>query len=182
MVARHSSGVMQNESRVKRILSCRALPLWLGCLSALLTLPSLGVGLVADDLSQRLRFIGSPKLPEIAARPGDMFTFADGDPVQTRRLMDRGFWPWWTVDTILASFWRPLTVLTHRLDYWLWPNEPVLMHAHSIDWLAVLSAVVTVLYRRVMGVAGRRGWRRCSTPWTMRGECRSVSWPIAMQS
>jgi hypothetical protein len=38
----------------------------------------------------------------------DLFTFADGDPERTARLMDRGLWPWWTYKGIKAAFLRPL--------------------------------------------------------------------------
>jgi len=63
-------------------------------------------------------------------------------------------WPWWTYKNIHGAFWRPLTVLTHRLDYALWPKQAMLMHAHSVCWYALLAGLVGVLYRRVCGV----GW------------------------
>jgi hypothetical protein len=44
-----------------------------------------------------------------------------------------------------------LTVPTHQLDYWLWPDSPHLMHAHSLVWLAALVAAVAWLYRQILG-------------------------------
>jgi len=142
---------------LSKALTHPALPLWLAIVSVLLTLPSLTVGWVADDHFHRLRILGSPKLPEVPSGGKDLFAFADGNPERIRRYMDRGLWPWWAVPHIRASFWRPLTVWTHRLDYSLWPDRPVLMHAHSITWLAALTAVTTVLYRRILGVTWTAG-------------------------
>ena len=58
--------------------------------------------------------------------------------------------PWWTDPQIKAAFWRPTVVLTHWLDYRLWPDSPALMHLHSVLWFGVLVAVVALLYRRLM--------------------------------
>jgi hypothetical protein len=52
--------------------------------------------------------------------------------------MDFGFFPWWTYKGLKAEFLQWLTVQTHRLDYWLWPNSPAAMHAHSLLWFATL--------------------------------------------
>ena len=65
--------------------------------------------------------------------------------------MDLGIFPWWTDPLIKAEFLQPLTVATHRLDYRLWPDSAVLMHAHSLLWCAALVAATAVLYRRLMG-------------------------------
>jgi len=116
-----------------------------------LTLPSLGVGWVIDDLSQRLRMLGSEKLPEVPRDPSAIFEFASGEPADTARLLDRGLWPWWTCPDIKASFWRPLSVLTHQLDYFLWPDNPLLMHAQSIAWYGLLVFLAALLFRRFLG-------------------------------
>jgi hypothetical protein len=138
--------------RFRRFLRSRRLPLALAGLAALLTLPSLRVGWLADDHLQRLRLVGSPKLPQIEVGPSKFFVFADGNPQHATALMDVGLWPWWTYRPIHAAFWRPLTVLTHQLDYWLWPLHPALMHAQSVAWFALLVATVAVFYRRMLGV------------------------------
>ena len=38
-----------------------------------------------------------------------MFGFTDGDPERTQILMDTGIFPWWTLETVHLSFWRPIT-------------------------------------------------------------------------
>ena len=82
----------------------------------------------------------------------DIFRFIDGDPQRTGSMMDDGVLPWWTYRALKAAFWRPVTALTHGLDYQLWPRWPVLMHAHSIMWFALLVFIVSWYYRRLMGL------------------------------
>ncbi len=93
---------------------------------------------------------GSP-FRELLGPPAEMFRFFRGDPVRTRRIMDIGVFPWWTDPTLKAEFLQALTVLTHRLDYTLWPDSPVLMHAQSLFWLGIAVAAVAVFYRRMLG-------------------------------
>jgi hypothetical protein len=61
-----------------------------------------------------------------------MFRLLDGDPERAERLLDLGLLPWSTLKGVKAAFWRPLTVLTHRLDFRRWPHSPALMHAQSV--------------------------------------------------
>jgi hypothetical protein len=130
----------------------RRLPVALALLAALLALPSLWVGWVADDYYHQLRLVETPAFAELSGSPMDMFTFADGDPEHVAPLMDIGFWPWWTLPEIKGAFFRPITVITHWLDYQLWPDRPALMHAQSILWFAGLIVVTTILYRRLIGL------------------------------
>src|SRR5205823_5741641 len=72
-----------------------------------------------------------------------------GDPERTTRVMDLGFFPWWTYPGLKAEFCQVVTVWTHRLDYWLWPDSPILMHLHSLLWFGALVAAVACLYRQI---------------------------------
>ena len=65
--------------------------------------------------------------------------------------MDIGAFPWWTDPTLKGEFLQAITVLTHRLDYALWPDSPALMHAQSLFWLGTAVAAVAVFYRRMLG-------------------------------
>ena len=116
-----------------------------------LALPALRAGWFLDDHYHWLAMAGSRMLPEVFLSPMDMFGFFDGDPERTRRGMDLGLAPWWTDPDIHAAFWRPMTVLTHWVDYELWPDAPGLSHAHSLAWFGALIGVVALLYRRLMG-------------------------------
>jgi len=138
--------------RVIAWLSHRHASVGIVVLASLLTLPTLSVGLHTDDYLQRAVLIGSPLVRPYFPTAMSMFEFLDGDPGRTARMMDRGSLPWWTVPEIKASFWRPLAVATHWLDYRLWPNHPALMHAQSLLWFAALVAAAACLYRRVMGL------------------------------
>jgi hypothetical protein len=138
---------------IRRAASHPSSPLIPALLAVLLTLPSLRVGLVADDYYHRAAFIPSRVLGGLVPQPLDMFRFFDGDPARVQRGLDVGFLPWWTYPKVRAAFWRPLTVLTHWLDYQLWPNWPVLMHLQSVLWYGVLAAAVGFLYRRLLPTA-----------------------------
>ena len=137
-----------------RILSRPHIGLVPPLLAVLLTLPSLRVGLVGDDLYHRVALGGSGRFfsPFVHGH-GDMFRFFDGDAGRTRQQMDVGFIPWWTYPEIRGAFWRPMTVLTHQLDYLLWPDSPALMHLQSVLWYGVLAAAAGWLYRRLIPVA-----------------------------
>ncbi len=104
-----------------------------------------------DDYHHKLLMIDSPI--KLLDSPIDMFSFFDGDPDRTTEIMDHGFFPWWTYKGIKGAFLRPLASITHWLDYILWPDTPLLMHAQSVLWYGVLAAAVAFLYRRFISVA-----------------------------
>ncbi|MFH0980571.1 MAG: hypothetical protein V2A79_03415 [Planctomycetota bacterium] len=116
-----------------------------------LSLPCLWVGWIGDDHFHRLAMTGSSRLPDLPCSPMALFTFADGDPERNVRLMDLGLWPWWTLKEIHGAFFRPLTALTHWMDYRLWPNRPALMHLQSWLWFGGCVAAAGLLYRRMLG-------------------------------
>jgi len=132
-------------------LTHRRLPIVAALVAVALGLPSLGAGWLMDDYFQRATILGLPVLNEFFTSPMDMFRFLDGDADRTTRLMDFGVLPWWTYTGIRAQFWRPVTVLTHCVDYWLWPDHPAFMHAQNLLWFGGLAAVVALLYRRISG-------------------------------
>jgi hypothetical protein len=100
---------------------------------------------VGDDVIHRGVLL-SASLPE-AMR--DLFTFLKPDI--NLQLMDLGTVPWWTLETVRASFLRPLTVISLWLDYQLWPNSGFLMHLHNSLWYAAVCILATMLYRRFIG-------------------------------
>ncbi len=129
----------------------RFFPSIVAALAVLLALPALRAGWIMDDYYHRT--VMSPVSPyrELLGPPAEMFRFFRGDPVRTGRVMDVGVFPWWTDPTLKAEFLQALTVLTHQLDYALWPDSPVLMHAQSLLWLGAVVAAVAVFYRRMLG-------------------------------
>lgn len=140
-----------------RCLRSRHMPAFAAVLVILLTLPALRVGWILDDYYHRSVLLAKTPLGKLLGPPSSMFRFFRGDGDRARRLIDMGLFPWWMDPKIKAEFLQALTVLTHRLDYALWPDSPVLMHAHSLLWLGTAVAVTAAFYRRMFGARAVAG-------------------------
>jgi hypothetical protein len=146
-----SSATGKLTSRLTRLAQARYFPVVVAAVGVLLALPALGAGWMIDDYYHRAIMLPDSPYRELLGPPAEMFRFFRGDPVRTGRVMDLGMFPWWTDPTLKAEMLQALTVLTHRLDYALWPESPVLMHAQSLFWLGTMLAAVAVFYRRMLG-------------------------------
>ena len=144
----------------KKLLEHRYLPAVLAIGAVLVMLPALKAGLMADDLVQRAVELRPDQLPArlreagIPPDSGSLGTvLRDLFPGINRMapVKNYGLLPWWTPDDMKLGLWRPLTAFTHWLDYRLFPDSPVLMHAHNIAWFAAIVFLVTVMYRKLMG-------------------------------
>ncbi len=131
------------------LLGHRRLPVVLALLAVLLVLPSAWTGLQLDDFYHWSFLTGNTTADGRSIGANDLFNFLDGDARRLEALMDAGAVPWWTSKDLRIAFWRPLSGLTHRLDYLLWPDRPWLMHAQSFLWFAMIVVVATLLYRRL---------------------------------
>jgi len=149
---------------IKTSLEHRYFPAVLAGVTVIIMLPALKGGFIQDDLFHRTKLLEPSELPErfydmklsppdSGTLPGvlrDMYAI-----VPTERdyevFKDFGLLPWWTAEDFRGSNWRPLTALTHWLDYQLYPDSPLLMHAHSIIWFAAVIFLVAVLYRKLLG-------------------------------
>ncbi|MCB9849512.1 MAG: hypothetical protein H6817_02270 [Phycisphaerales bacterium] len=137
--------------RWQRWLTHRRLPFALALLVVVLTLPALRVGLEADDYFHRIHLLADDNFPNLTGPAWDLFAFSYGDAERVHALMDRGIAPWWTLPNLKMAFCRPLSSLTHALDYVLWPDSPWLMHAQNLVWFSLFVAGAAVVYRRIMG-------------------------------
>lgn len=117
-------------------------------LAALLTLPSLGAGLLLDDFGLKALVRGTGG---VSGSPFDLFRLVDGGSEHTQAMIDSGLLPWWTYNGVKGAFWRPLASLTHWLDFTLWPDLPAAMHLQSVFWYVLLVTAAGCLYRRAMG-------------------------------
>ncbi|HEX2677606.1 MAG TPA: hypothetical protein VHM19_13225, partial [Polyangiales bacterium] len=145
----HAASRLPLVSRIARGLGSPRAPWVILALSLLLLAPSLGGRLLLDDYVLALKARGSTGLPGLDAEPLWLFTFTTGRPAQNRQLMDGGvLLPWWTEPRHLNAFFRPITSLTHDLDFALWPRAVWLMHLHSLAWYALLVLGVAYVYRR----------------------------------
>jgi hypothetical protein len=129
----------------------RWFPLGVAAVAVIFALPSLGVGLVVDDFYHRVVLLRRPPWAEWLGTPAEMFRFFNGNPVRAGRLVDMGLFPWWTDLELKGEFLQALTVLTHRLDYALWPDSAPLMHVQNLVWLGTAVAAAAFFYRRMIG-------------------------------
>jgi hypothetical protein len=149
---------------VKKTLEYKHLAIILSIVAVIFMLQSLKLGLLMDDLIQRVPQLEPSQIPSrlyetgaVPKEPGklstvlfDTFGFPR-DKMQQKIARDYGSLPWWMSDTAKCSLWRPLTAFTHWLDYRLYPDSPALMHAHNIAWFAAVILLVTIIYRRIIG-------------------------------
>ena len=111
--------------------------------------PSFFLGLFIDDHFHR--FVATEQLYQFGIQPTpvlDFFGFLPED-TEIRSLMnDWGTLPWWSHDDLRANFFRPVSALTHMLDYRLWPEQIWLHHIHSAFWGVLACFAVRRLYRQ----------------------------------
>jgi hypothetical protein len=112
----------------------------------LVALPSLAGGLVADDFNQRATILGAPRF-DVALYA--LFGVPNEPPhANLARVRTLGRVAWYTRDDYQVAFFRPLTAVTHWLDYRLFDGAPWLMHLHGLAWYAVAIAAVFAVQRR----------------------------------
>ena len=137
-------------SGARRLLAFRVPPTASILLALLLAAPALGVGPMGDDYMLMARVDPSLHVPGFAYAPLNLFTFASGDPAQRDFLREEGVFGWWMARDFRMAFWRPLSSLTHVIDYLLWPRSSALVHVHSLAWFAALLFVLSHLYGRLL--------------------------------
>jgi hypothetical protein len=138
-------------SRRRLLLAPRA-HVWLTLAALVLCAPALGAGMVLDDHVLRVLARGEDGLAGARANPLFLFTFTNGRPADNLALMDKGaLLPWYGDPLHRNAFLRPLSSLTHLLDFALDADAAWLMHLHSLAWFAVLLFVVAHVYRVLAG-------------------------------
>lgn len=143
--------------RARDALASRWVPLVASVTAVALCSPGLFSGLIVDDYLHRAALLGAPGYPGLKRAPGDAYAFVRGGRDEVQREVGRGLLPWWSSPDLKLAFWRPLSGWLHWLDWRLWPQSPVLMHAHSLAWLAIAVYAVGMLYRRLMSPAWSAG-------------------------
>jgi hypothetical protein len=142
---------MTVRERLAQLLASPRAPLWAAAVALLLCLPSLAAGEFLDDHLMRAQ-----------ARAGvpawDRYVFVR--PEQVAELREQGTFGWWAADELNVSYFRPISALTHALDYAIWPDAVWLMHLESALIYAALTWLVARLVQRVHGsgmIAGIAG-------------------------
>jgi hypothetical protein len=127
-------------------------------LALLLLLPCLATSFVLDDHVLAVKAGPVLRMAALPPEPLRLFTFTTGDPTRNALLMDEGaLLPWWSEPRHLNAFFRPLSALTHVLDFRLWPGSAALMHLHSVLWFGLLLVVLGHVYRTLENSAERGG-------------------------
>lgn len=132
-------------------LQAPRLPLRLALLAVALASPCLVLGYFADDWVARYIYTDLPGAKQLYDVYGGGYGIANGVPVDTHWQIEQGWAPWWTYEQLQIRMFRPLGLLSHRLDARAWPEAPALMRAHSLLWLAALVLGATRLYRGALG-------------------------------
>jgi len=133
--------------RLRRLSQRRSTPLLLALLAFILTLPALGGGLLGDDYFQRVVLADIGEWGAATDPVRDLFAFVPDR--LAGQMLDMGYLPWWSDPGIRVALARPLTALTHVLDYALWPDTFALQHLQSLLWFALGVGLVAILYRRL---------------------------------
>jgi hypothetical protein len=135
-------------TRVHEFLASPHLVWWIMALAVVLGLPTLGIPLFGDDLPQYL-FLQGQHVGNSDAPWWNMFGLVEGPREHTIGMRTAGRYPWWVDPDLRVVFFRPVTVATHHLDHWLWPQTFWLMHLHSVLWHALACGLAWALARRV---------------------------------
>ncbi len=136
----------------KGVLEGRRVYVLVAALALLLTSKVLTGAFGTDDFLFLAAAQGFPGLPEYANGPLDTFTFSGQDLEHSKMLIERGVFSWWALPEGKLSFWRPITSLSHWVDYQLWGLNPRPMYAHTMFWYALCAVLITALYRRLIDV------------------------------
>lgn len=147
-------------STLRQRFASKHLTWYLLVVGLLLCVPALFHGFEVDDRLQRIGALGQGRFAFLGRSPTNLFTFLNGNPDDTKSLMDMGVATWWTEPTARIAFLRPISSLLLWTDH-QFIKHPFLIHLHSILWYLGTIAVAAALYRRFIReawVAGLAGW------------------------
>lgn len=133
----------------------------------LLYLPSLFGYYYKDDIIQLALLMGIDQqlLPESSDRFFKLFSFYGTFPdsgsasgsgsdsvinnqVVNNRFIETGVFPWWTSSDAYINFFRPITELSHYLDFYLFDAIPFFAHLQSLLWFIGALLILSRLYQR----------------------------------
>ncbi|NUO54632.1 MAG: hypothetical protein HOV80_37810 [Polyangiaceae bacterium] len=128
------------------------MPLIAAALAVLLSLPTLTMGPMLDDLLMGYIVRGQGVVPGGPRGIWDLYRFADGGP-GVDEATAIGMYPWWSSSDLKLAFFRPLSSLWVAVDQSVFAGSPWVWHAGSIALYAGLILVVAKLYGRFIGGA-----------------------------
>ena len=104
--------------RIRPWLASPSATRWAVAFALVLASPSLFEGLQGDDFN----FLAAAQDGESATNLFDPFRFRTEGQTHVAVMKERGELPWWVDDGARLRFWRPITSVSHYLDFVLWPN------------------------------------------------------------
>jgi hypothetical protein len=131
----------------RRLSSPRA-PVELAALGFVCCLPACLGGLWLDDF-------GLANLLAEGVPAWNVFDFRQLGTVAEWR--ESGFIGWWAADEMQLAFFRPISSLSHALDFALWPGAAWLMHAQNAALYGGIVLLTGLLFRRLGLPAGTAG-------------------------
>jgi hypothetical protein len=115
-------------------------PIWFASLAAVLSLPSLRLGLVADD-HVFAEQVSSGRVPA--------WRLFELPAVVSAELRASGGMVWWASPRLSLRFLRPLASLTHWLEFRCYASSPWLMLLTNVVLYASCVGLCAALYRRL---------------------------------
>ncbi|MGD9217522.1 MAG: hypothetical protein PVJ84_22110 [Desulfobacteraceae bacterium] len=142
--------ISNQKDRARRLLESRWSPIAVAVVAILLVIGTLGTDIHFDDYIHRIKLRNPNMWPTGHNSIVGLFAFGSGNPDHMRLAMENSMVPWWTSEQLKVAFFRPVTAVTHWLDYQLWPDNHALMHFHSILWFGLFVSTAALVYRRFM--------------------------------
>lgn len=141
-------------ARLRASLGARYFPWFAAAMAVALSLRTLGAGFVTDDFVHR--YMVGDRGP-FSGRCLALFSFFDATGITGASAKRMGIVPWYALDSYRLSFFRPLSALTHCIDYNLFPGAPWVMHLESVLWLGVAVLAASAVYRTLGSTAWAAG-------------------------
>jgi hypothetical protein len=140
---------------IKILLDRPRVIVWLVLTALVFTLPSLISGLSGDDYFNRAVALQNTDIRCVPRSPFDAFAFvfSKEDPAFLKQGIHAGIYPWWTHPQLQLAFFRPLSSVTHWLDFRMFADSVWLMHVHSLLWYALLVLVTGLFYKQFLAPA-----------------------------
>ena len=105
-----------------------------------------------DEQLQALGFAGDKQAGTLNYALHQQFNFFDASQPSFQALKDYGVLPWWMATDASLHLWRPLTSLTHWLDYQLWPDSLTMMHVTSLVIVMLAWTLLAYFYTSISPV------------------------------
>ncbi len=122
---------------------------FIACVGIALVLPSLVAGLYADDFLHYVLI----REGHLVKQPDNislfhLFSFIDTSAERRIQLFGFSLTPWWVSPHFSLLFFRPLSEITHYIDYSFLQHQIPLMHLHSILWYTLLLGLIAYCYKQ----------------------------------